>query len=190
MASGQHSLWYIPSWYWKQVGWAEGLSGLSLIWLLRASIYSPFCLPPASLLRSPLPPPALPIITAITWSDEGEGMHSEGITMWVNSPPPSYSPNPPDAVLRSAYLLYTGFFSSCARYRGDKLPVWLVPVLPCLFSPLTFGIFVFVRLCVGLHQVHPDSQSAEICVCVFKLNVFTNCTPHLWRVNSICFCKG
>lgn len=54
--------------------------------------------------------PALLIVTAITLSDEGGGMHSRRIKMWVNfNPPPP--PNTPDALLRSAYLLYTGFLS-------------------------------------------------------------------------------
>lgn len=71
-------------------------------------------------------------------------MHSGGITMWVNF----------NSLLSSLHIhqiplmlyldqpiCYTQafFFSWRARdAKRDKLLVWLVPVLPCLFLPLTF----------------------------------------------------
>lgn len=132
--------------------WAEDLSGLSYLTSKSLHLFlllPPTCLPSCSLL----PPLALAIITAIAEDDGGvcTRVHSCGITMWVNfnsSHLSPHSPNPPDAQLRSAYLLYTGSFS--LHTKGDKLCVWLVPVCSLAFSH-SIGIFAF-RACVLVNE--------------------------------------
>lgn len=83
--------------------------------------------------------------------------------MWVSFdsflPLSLHSPNPPDARLRSAYLLNMRFFFSllhAADAKRDKLLVWLAPERRLLsFHPLTFygGIF-FV---IDIKCTHTDS---------------------------------
>lgn len=78
------------------------------------------------------------IITAIAEGDGGEytRVRSRGITMWVNFNSSHLSPNapnPPDAQLRSAYLLYTASFST-KHAEGDKLCLISASVQPCLLA--------------------------------------------------------
>lgn len=151
--------------------------------------------PPALPLDFSLPPPpALLILTVITRSDEEEGMHSGGIAMCTNFNPPQpislYSPNSPDAVLRSAYLLYTVFSPSHARdAKRDKLLVWLVPVLPCLFSPQTVyrdmcGC-VLAAMCMRLHWMYVQTgkfYSSLLCV---NCNCFCKLSPKDWKISYV-----
>lgn len=178
------------------MGRAEGLSGLSYLTSESLHLFPPLTLPSSHL--------ALPLASSCSpdrHSDyaerwRGGGVRSAGITMWASFNLSSlHIHQTPPTLFLDQPICYTQVFFPPVVPRDakrDKLLVWLVPVLPCLSSPLTACGDVCVRGGVLAHI--RCTQSAAMFVCLHRMDVqignssFVVCELHLlskgWNNNE------